>query len=92
MFANFRIFSGRLNWGDSFLFRGCGGTICTDDANYSGRRPPLRSSESREQKPYTELNLAFGAGVLESINPGAIARDSRELRPWRLPLRNRRRR
>ena len=40
------------------------------------------------KKLYTELNRAVGAGVLDSINPGAIAEARRELCPWRLPVRN----
>ena len=89
MFCKFLDLFGASEPRESVLRRGCGATIWTDDVDCCGRRPPLRSPESREQKLYTELNRAVGAGVLDSINPGAIAQARRELCPWRLPLRNR---
>ena len=89
MFCKFQGLFGASEPGESVLRRGCGATIWTDDVDCCGKLALLRSPESREQKLYIELNRAVGAGVLDSINPEAIARARRELRPWRLPLRNR---
>jgi hypothetical protein len=83
-FANFWVFSE-----GSAPRRNCGGTIRTDDVDCCGRRPPLRSPESREQKTIHRTESRFRRWCLDSINPGAIARARRELRPWCLPLRNR---
>jgi hypothetical protein len=53
-FANFWVFSE-----GSAPRRNCGGTIRTDDVDCCGRRPPLRSPESREQKTIHRTESRF---------------------------------